>query len=234
MLEPSCGLHLAGRKIHVIPSAVHKSPVSGRRARTGNPVPVIALLKPATLLHRTRGMEEVLFISDYLPAGLHDASRGIKVIPAATNMLPALGIAAVNLLEFPGSVRLELPSALVQTIRLGNALRICHTKFLEKVVILQLDVVFRIGDERVLDDDAGDAHLPSVRNHAVIIPQTSVGILAVILGIPDLDAAVLQTQSREFIEDVLTQLLSGLMRRLVIAATIGIIDFGSISAGALG
>ena len=126
------------------------------------------------------------------------------------------------------------PSALVQTIRLGNALRICHTKFLEKVVILQLGVVFRIGDERMLDDDAGDAHLAGIRNHVIIIPQTSVGILAVILGIPDFDAAVLQAQSREFIEDVLTQLLSGLMRRLVIAAVIGVIDFGSISAGALG
>ena len=85
----------------------------------------------------------------------------------------------------------------------------------------------------MLDDDAGDAHLAGIRNHAIIIPQTSVGILAVILGIPDFDAAVLQAQSREFIEDVLTQLLSGLMRRLVIAAAIGVIDFSSISAGAL-
>ena len=113
-------------------------------------------------------------------------------------------------------------------------MRIGHTEFHKEIIISKLGIIFRIGDKCMLDDDAGDAHLASVRNHAVIIPQTSVGILAVILGIPDLDAAVLQTQSREFIEDVLTQLLSGLMRRLVIAATIGIIDFGSISAGAFG
>ena len=112
MLEPSCGLHLATRRIHVIPSAIHESPVNGRRARSRDPVPVVALLKPSFPLHGTPGMQIVLVIPNRLPAGLHDASRWVKIIPGTSNELPSLGKAPVELLVLPCPIGLLLPCSL--------------------------------------------------------------------------------------------------------------------------
>ena len=120
------------------------------------------------------------------------------------------------------------PSALAQAIRLGDALRIRHAELHEEVVIFQFGVVTRIGDERVLDDDAGDAHFTGICDHAVIIPQTSIGIPAIVARVPDLNTAILQAKRLEFLEDVLAQLLAGLVSFLVIAAAAGIEDLGSI------
>ena len=179
-------------------------------------------------------MQIIPGISNRLPASLHNSGRRVKIVPAAINILPTLGITAIRFLELPCPVRLVFPAAFVQAICLGNTLGIRHSELPKKTVIPKPGVVLRIGDERMFDNDAGNAHLASVCDYAVVVSQAPIGIFAVVLGIPNLNTAILKTKGCELIEDILAQLLSGFMSALVVTAAIGIINLGSVSTGALG
>ena len=80
----------------------------------------------------------------------------------------------------------------------------------------------------MLDDDAGNTILAGIRNHAIIVPQSPVRIFSIYVRILDFNTTVIQTQCRELIQNILAQLLAGLVNFLFVAAVIGIKNLGPI------
>ncbi len=104
---------------------------------------------------------------------------------------------------------------------LDNALSVGFPQLLEESGAFHLYRFAGIGNEGVLDDDAGDAVLAGIPDNRIIVGDAPVAVLRPVGRILRFHPAVLQAEGGELGHHPLAQIVSGLMGVVVVAAVVG-------------
>ena len=115
-----------------------------------------------------------------------------------------------------------------QTQIAGNTGGVCLAQLLQLGVAGQ--EVFKVagtGHEGVFHDDAGDTGLFAAADDPIVVGQTAVGILRVVLRVPDGHTPVLQPQVHQLVQNLLGQLFA-VLAQVGTVILVGIIHHGAL------